>query len=116
RRGISIATLAHEYQRGFLVPEHAHGSDQLVYAISGVMEVCSGQRVWGIPPHFALWIPARTAHRIHMHGAVSMRTLYFRPGLVSGLPPGCAVLHVTPLQRELTVEAVRIGQLRMRNH
>ena len=45
-----------------------------------------------------------------------MRTLYFRPGLVSALRPSCAVLQVTPLLRELIVETVRIGQLRMRNH
>jgi AraC-like DNA-binding protein len=32
------------------------------------------------------------------------------------LPANCAVLHVTPLLRELTVEAVRVGQLRSRNH
>lgn len=51
-----------------------------------------------------------------MRGAVSMRTLYFRTGLVSALARGCAVLHVTPLQRELIVEAVRIGKLRTRNH
>src|SRR5271165_1946284 len=95
KRGVSVATLAYEYNAGFEVPEHAHGSDQLIYAISGVMEVSSGQSMWLIPPHFALWIPARTFHRIHMPGAVSMRTLYFRPGLVSRLSPGCAVLHVT---------------------
>jgi AraC-like DNA-binding protein len=44
-----------------------------------------------------------------------MRTLYLRRGLVSALPADCAVLHVTPLLRELTVEAVRVGQLRARN-
>jgi hypothetical protein len=38
-----------------------------------------------------------------------MRTLYFRPRLVAAFSPGCAVLHVTPLLRELILEAVRIG-------
>lgn len=116
KRGVSVATLAYEYPARYQVPEHAHGSDQLIYAIRGVMEVSSGQSMWLIPPHFALWIPARTNHRIHMPGAVSMRTLYFRPGLVSRLSPGCAVLHVTPLLRELVVETVRIGRLRHGNH
>jgi AraC-like DNA-binding protein/mannose-6-phosphate isomerase-like protein (cupin superfamily) len=115
KRGVSIATLAYEYPPGFQVPEHAHGSDQLIYAIRGVMEVSSGQSMWLIPPHFALWIPARTSHRIYMPGAVSMRTLYFRRELVHRPSPGCAVLHVTPLLRELIVEAVRVGQLRTRN-
>jgi len=60
---VSISTLAYEYPRGFHVPEHAHGADQLIYATGGVMEV----------------------------------------------------LHVTPLLRELIVEAVRMGNLRARN-
>jgi AraC-like DNA-binding protein/mannose-6-phosphate isomerase-like protein (cupin superfamily) len=115
KRGVSVATLAYEHPRGFFVPEHAHGADQLLYAIRGVMEVFAGQSVWLIPPHFALWIPARTSHRIHMPGPVSMRTLYLRRGLASPFSRECAVLHVTPLLRELIVEAVRIGQLRARN-
>ena len=45
-----------------------------------------------------------------------MRTLYIRRGLVSPSQSDCAVLYVTPLLRELIVEAVRIGQLRTRNH
>jgi AraC-like DNA-binding protein len=115
KRGISVSTLAYEYPSSYQVPEHAHGSDQLIYAISGLMEVSSGQSMWLIPPHFALWIPARIHHRIHMSGPVSMRTLYLRTGLASELEPCCAVLHVTPLLRELIVEIVRVGQLRTRD-
>ena len=115
KRDISVATLAYEYTAGYEVPEHAHGSDQVIYATRGVMEVSSGQNIWWIPPHFALWISARTLHRIRMPSAVSMRTLYIRPGLVPGLSAGCAVLHVTPLLRELILETVRIGQLRARS-
>jgi AraC-like DNA-binding protein/quercetin dioxygenase-like cupin family protein len=114
KRGVSISTLAWEYAAGFLITEHAHGSDQLIFAVRGVMEVASGSSVWLIPPQFALWIPARTRHGIRMPGPVSMRTLYFRPGLVSGLT-SCAVLHVSPLLRELIVEMVRVGQIRTRN-
>lgn len=72
--------------------------------------------MWFIPPQLALWIPARTQHRIYMPGAVSLRTLYFRPGLVAKFSPYCVVLHVTPLLRELILEAVRAGHLRARNH
>jgi hypothetical protein len=114
-RGISIATLGYEYPSKFDVPEHAHGSDQLIYAISGLMEVSSKHSLWLIPPHFALWIPAGTQHRIHMPGPVSMRTLYLRTALKARVDPRCAVLHVTPLLRALIIETVRVGQLRMRN-
>ena len=115
KRGISVATLAYEYPSGFEVLDHAHGSEQLIYAINGLMEVSSGQSVWLIPPHFAIWIPARTYHRIHMPGPVSMRTLYMRTGLKTRLEPRCAVLHVTPLLRELIIETVHAGQLRLRD-
>src|SRR5581483_5120608 len=113
--GVSVATLAYEYPPGFLVPEHSHGSDQVIYATRGVMQVTAGQSYWTIPPQFAIWIPAFTTHRIRMPRAVSMRTLYLRRGLASRTPAGCAVLHVTPLLRELIVETVRIGSLRARD-
>jgi AraC-like DNA-binding protein/quercetin dioxygenase-like cupin family protein len=115
KRGISIATLAYEYSSGFVVSEHGHGSDQFIYATRGVMEVRSDQSVWLIPPGFALWVPARTLHRIRMPAEVSMRTLYIRPVLVKRADPSCAVLSVSPLLRELVLEVVRIGQLRLRN-
>jgi AraC-like DNA-binding protein len=115
RRSVSISTLAWEYPRAYHVREHAHGSGQLIYAISGVMQVSAASGVWLIPPHFGIWIPARTAHSIHMPNAVSMRTLYMRRGLTARLPSACAVLHIAPLLRELIVEAVRVGELRMRN-
>jgi AraC-like DNA-binding protein/mannose-6-phosphate isomerase-like protein (cupin superfamily) len=115
KSGVSISTLAYEYLPDFHVLDHSHGSDQVIYAIRGVMEIASGQGFWLIPPHFAIWIPAGTTHKIRMPGAVSMRTLYLRPGLAPRLPAGCTVLHVSPFLRELIVEAVRIGQLRWRN-
>ena len=113
--GVSISTLAYEYPAGYNVPEHAHDSDQLIYATRGVMEVSACQRLWLTPPHLALWIPARTRHRIRMPREVSMRTLYLKRGLVPGAPEVCTVIHVSPLFRELVVEAVRIGHLRMKN-
>jgi AraC-like DNA-binding protein len=114
-RGVSISSLAYDYPRRFQVPEHAHASDQLVYAIRGVMEVSAGRGKWLIPPHFGMWIPSGTFHSIKMPGVVSMRTLYMRRGLASRLPAACTVLHITPLLRELIVEAVRVGELRMRD-
>ena len=115
KRGVAVSTLAYEYPADHRVPEHSHGSDQLIYAVRGVMEISAGQSYWLIPPNFAVWVPARTVHRIRMAGAVSMRTLYLRRGLVTRLPAECLVLHVSALLRELVIEAVRIGNLRMKN-
>jgi AraC-like DNA-binding protein len=116
KTGVSISTLAYEYPAGHNVPEHAHSSDQVIYATRGVMEISAGQSLWMTPPHLAVWIPAGTRHRIRMPGAVSMRTLYLRRGLLPHAPAICTVLHISPLFRELVVEAVRIGELRTTNH
>jgi AraC-like DNA-binding protein len=112
--GVSISSFSCDYPPACLVPEHTHKSDQLIYATRGVMEVSVQQSFWIIPPQFALWVPARTHHKIRMSGAVSMRTLYLRPGTAGKMQNRCAVLHVTPLLRELIVEVVRLGRLRSR--
>lgn len=114
-RGVSVSALSWEYPAGAHVPDHAHGSDQLIYAIEGMMEVTSRQSVWVIPPQFALWIPAETPHRIRMAGMVRMRTLYFRPGVVARPLRNGLVLHISSLLRELILEAVRIEQLHTQN-
>ena len=111
--GVSVSSLAYEYPPGWRVPEHSHVSDQLIYATSGVMEVTAAQTQWLIPPQFAAWIPAEVRHSIRMPGAVSMRTLYLRPGLARDRH--CAVLHVSALLRELIVETVRLGKLKTRD-
>ena len=105
-------SLAYEYPPAWQVPEHSHDADQLIYATSGVMEVFAAQTHWLIPPQFAAWIPAKVRHSIRMPGAVSMRTLYLRPGLARD--EHCAVLHVSALLRELIVETVRLGKLKAR--
>ena len=43
-----------------------------------------------------------------------MRTLYARRDLAIRLPPRCTVLQVTPLLRELIIETVRLGQLKLK--
>ncbi|MGA2602571.1 MAG: AraC family ligand binding domain-containing protein, partial [Bryobacteraceae bacterium] len=114
-RGISVSALSYEYPAGSRVPDHAHGSDQLIYAIEGTMEVSSGRSIWTLPPQFALWLPAKTFHRIQTIGLVRMRTLYFRPGAVLRRQSGSSLLYVAPLLRELIIETVRLGRLRRRN-
>lgn len=112
KRGQLVSTLAWEYTAEYQIPVHAHGSDQLVYATRGVMEITADRTRWVIPPQFAIWIPAHQDHSIWMPQPVSMRTLYLRSGLVKRRGPQCSVIHVTALFRELIVEAVRRKRLR----
>jgi AraC-like DNA-binding protein len=106
---MSISSLAHEYPSNWEVPEHSHRSDQLIYAVSGVMQLAVSKTRLLVPPQFAVWVSANTPHSIRMPYAVSMRTLYLRPKLAHAR--NCSVLHVTPLMRELVLEITRTGGL-----
>lgn len=100
-----ITTLAHDYQPGHRVPLHFHDRDQLVYASRGVMTVRTSAGTWVVPPHRAVWIPARVPHTITMSGTVAMRTLYLKPRLARGVPRHCCVVNVSPLLKELILHA-----------
>jgi len=106
-----IATLAYEFTSGHVIPEHFHPEDQLVFASKGVMTVLTTQGIWVVPTLRAVWIPATVPHSIEMSGAVSMRTLYFRPKLVRGFGRRCVVINVMPLLRELIIHACKFARL-----
>jgi AraC-like DNA-binding protein/quercetin dioxygenase-like cupin family protein len=107
----SVTTLVYDFPSGHTVPEHFHEYDQLVYAVSGVMTVHTCEGSWVVPTQRAVWIPAHVPHSINISGAVSMRTLYFKPLLVRSLPPGCRTVNVSPLLRELVIHACRYPAL-----
>ena len=108
---IQVRTLAVGYANGYVIPPHAHGWSQLIYASKGVMGVHTETGSWVVPPHRAVWVPTGVNHKIEMSGEVSLRTLYFTPELSTSLPKDCCVISVTPLLRELILHAVKIGML-----
>jgi AraC-like DNA-binding protein/quercetin dioxygenase-like cupin family protein len=109
RRGAPAATaLASDYRDGASTGWHSHYRAQLAFAVSGVMHVDTEQGAFVVPPQRALWLPAGMRHCIAMHGAVGMRTIYVAPESARLLPPMCRVVAVTPLLRELVLEAVRL--------
>lgn len=110
-RAAEVTTLSYEYRAGHLVPEHFHDQDQLVHAVSGVMTVTTARGMWVVPPHRAVWIPARVVHSIAMSGAVTMKTVYLKPRLARKLPRQCCVINVSPLLRELVLHACTLGAL-----
>jgi AraC-like DNA-binding protein/quercetin dioxygenase-like cupin family protein len=103
-----LAAMAKDFPPGAAIERHSHPRAQLVFAVAGVMTVTTPQGIWVVPPHRALWIPARVEHAIRCSGAVAMRTLYIRPDAGTALPDRVAVVGVSPLLRELILAAVRI--------
>jgi len=106
-----IVALAKEFPSGHLIPFHRHARSQLLYASSGVMTVTTTKGIWVVPPLRAVWVPALTEHQIDCSGRLSMRTLYFKPEVVSKLPLHCCVVSVPPLLRELILYAVTLPSL-----
>jgi AraC-like DNA-binding protein len=109
-----IANVSADLRDGHIIPEHSHPEDQLLFASKGVMTVRMKLGVWVVPPLRAVWIPAETPHSVAMSGQVSMRTLYFLPGLCR-VPPGqCLVMNVSPLLKELILHACKYPKLNKR--
>jgi AraC-like DNA-binding protein len=96
-----LTTLSYDFKDGYVVPEHFHDEDQVVFAAKGVMTIRTVQGIWMVPPLRAVWIPGREVHSIAMSGSVLMRTLYFAPRFARSMPKKCFVLNVSPLLREL---------------
>ena len=88
---------------------HSHPRGQLLYATDGVMVVHSDIGSWVVPPNRALWMLAGLRHNVTMSGDVLMRTAYIDETKIANLPAESCVINVSPLLRELLVEAVRIA-------
>ena len=115
RERVPVTTLSYDFTPGHRVPLHYHDADQLVYASTGIMTIHTDEGTWVVPTQRAVWIPARMPHWIQISGAVSMRTLYFKPRYFASLPRCCQVLNVSPLLRELIVQCCQFAGLTRRN-
>ncbi|MEX0731568.1 MAG: helix-turn-helix transcriptional regulator [Aquisalimonadaceae bacterium] len=90
------------------LPTHIHRKAQLVYTTQGVMHLSTGDGHWVLPSWRALWIPPGVEHSLKCHVPISVRALYFQPDVMQLATPGCLVLNITPLARELIVRATEL--------
>lgn len=81
-----------------------------IYAVDGLLEVRTGDLRRLVPSDRAVWIPAGTACMTRLRAPVTMRSLYFAPGVLHPAPRSKTVL-VSPLLRELIQEVTRLGAL-----
>lgn len=102
--GAPIKSYAEALPAGHDTGWHDHARAQLVYALSGTLRVETVDGTWIVPPNLAVWVPAGRHHRLVMHGAVELRTLYLRAGAWSGGGETCRVLRVSELLRALVLK------------
>jgi AraC-like DNA-binding protein len=91
---------------------HTHPWGQLIYAVSGTMQVLADNTLWLAPTARASGAPAGTAHAIEMQGSVAMRTIYVPVERSLALPPRCHAIDVAPLLRELILHIVELRLLK----
>jgi AraC-like DNA-binding protein len=85
---------------------HRHVRAQLVYAAEGALVVSTAAGTFVVPPQRSVWVPGGERHRVDARRPVRLRTLYFDAAQVDGLPSETSVVAVSPLLRELILEAV----------
>jgi len=103
----TVVAIGTDYPHGYLLKRHSHRRGQLLYGATGVMQVSTQQGNWVVPPQRAVWIPAQVPHEVLMIG-VSTRSLYIEPHAVTDLGASCHVINVSPLMRQLLMEAVEL--------
>ncbi|CAK7014993.1 MAG: HTH-type transcriptional regulator NimR [Kerstersia gyiorum] len=95
-----VLAIGTDYPPGTLLPTHAHRRAQLLYGMTGLMEVETADGNWVIPPYSGVWIPAGQPHQVLMQG-VSTRSLYIAPEAAPRHAQHCEVLVITPLLHQL---------------
>jgi AraC-like DNA-binding protein len=90
-------------------PEHAHGWNQMVYAISGVLTVAVEGHSFVISTEQAVWLPTGLRHRVGSLLGADFRSLWIADEAGRGLPQSPTVFAVTPLLKALIIEAAEIG-------
>ncbi|QGA51629.1 AraC family transcriptional regulator [Pseudomonas brassicacearum] len=104
----AVVAIGTDYAHGQVLPSHRHRRAQLLYGATGVMQVSTADGNWVVPPQRAVWIPPGVAHEVLMLG-VSTRSLYIEPAAVTAMDARCQVISVSPLMRQLLMEAVELA-------
>jgi AraC-like DNA-binding protein len=81
-----------------------------IYAVEGTLEVRTGGMRRLVPSDRAVWIPAGTECTTTLRAPITMRSLFFAPGVMRRAPSLRTVV-VAPLLRELIQEVTRLGAL-----
>ena len=70
------------------------------------MLVQTAEGAWMVPAQQGIWIPAGVTHSITMLSRVATRSVYLEDGAAEGMAKLCQVVCISPLLRQLLIEAV----------
>jgi AraC-like DNA-binding protein len=108
---MSLATAEFRQPAGhMLLPGIARAGDRpvqghLLFVADGMVSIASGGMLWGLWPQRALWVPASADYQIHSRGDAEIVELALDSEIE--LPPSNRLIEISPLFRELIIEAGR---------
>lgn len=102
-----LLAIGTDYPAGTLLHSHTHRRAQMLYGMTGLMEVETDDGAWVIPPYSGVWIPAEKRHQVRMQG-VSTRSLYIAPEAAPRPGTHCEVLVITPLLHQLLLASLEL--------
>lgn len=105
-----LLAIGTDYPPGTLLDAHVHRRAQVLYGMTGLMEVETDDGAWVIPPYSGVWIPAGKRHQVRMQG-VSTRSLYIEPQHAPRAAGQCEVLVVSPLLHQLLLASADLPAL-----
>lgn len=88
---------------------HDHPYHQLIYAVSGTVQIETDDARYLMPTGRAAWIPAGRRHRTLVHD-VETASLYFAPETVEEAGDRVRILVASPVMREMILHALRWPQ------
>ncbi|MGI2226892.1 AraC family transcriptional regulator [Shewanella frigidimarina] len=85
------------------IPLHTHPKGQLILALHGYVTCEVSAKMWMVPTHSAIWIPA---HKVHSNRASDNAKLchLFIDSNMDGMPQNTCTLAISPLVKELMCE------------
>lgn len=90
---------------------HRHRKAQLIYTVRGMIRCEVENGLWLVPPQCALWMPSNVLHNAQGAGDTECYALFVEQDAIAGLPTHCCTLAVSPLLRELLLQATRFDPL-----
>lgn len=92
------------------IAPHSHPRGQLLWAAEGVLRVTTDKAIWIVPASHAVWIPGGSVHQLVTETVARTRNLYIDPAFpVRQQTPGCCMLLLTPLMREIILRLTSAG-------
>lgn len=107
--GNGVFARCSQFPRGHVSDPHRHDEAQFVCGAGGTMIMLTDDGALAVPPNSAAWIPAGMVHNARMIGSVSTMTLWIEESPRRPLPEKCQVVSVSPLMRQLFLEAMKFS-------